>query len=819
MNHIVLSSQSRSASNPFGDTQQLCEEWGEAWENLSACPDLNHTSEDIKTTSQSQKSFCRRIYALVDLPSTFNRTSVSEAAEERLIALLNCVPPPHVLLARDEFRLMRFEPTGRNGAINVSLVNKSLDEAGDDFTAISYCWGSPTQPRKYIFVNGRPVVIFDALHTLLCHFQTFASGYYWIDAICIRQDDVLEKNTQIPLMTRIYSAPRKVDIWLGPDQDNSAHVLELAHRPSVDARVSVKFLRGLTRLLNRQWFSRVWVLQEVVLAKPNAPVIRSGFAACSWNELMVIIQCFEDGGSDLCTLIAARERKLRRRIKIPVLEPLIDECEGEGLVEMKARLAVMKRNFAIVQARAPKHAKLLEWTNVNRDIHRALRNAPVRHAESLRSQYCCEGAFSLNFLQELVWRTKHHSATNPRDKIYGILGLLSVSALNVDYEKSVYQVYCEATRLTVLESGPTEFVDLMYSRPVVGISSKSVPQPASWALDFSHTHRDWAEHLIDRQYHATFMDEKDTSIDSSEPSIECELGSPELKVSASVVDVIAQVLVCSDLLIADALSDTDAQELQLLRYLPKLQDFHEAQTRSAAAWNPEVHDGLLGIIKQLPDHPLVTFAKEKCAEQYAALITACEKASASVNASSQPASCEAASSNSAEFEAFASASAVSASAASEAAVYEAAVSEAASSESASSVALDKAASGSDDSEADKEAETTQGAAEADSEYEYDYYSQPLSTLLYKFLITESVHRMSFFVTEQGLCGLCMPGAQIGDAVSILFHGIFDYPNVPFIIRPRDDGRYSMVTVAWVQAEWKDLARFRGTLDPQILTFR
>jgi hypothetical protein len=747
---------------------------------------------------------------LVDLPSTFNRTSGSEAAEERLIALLNCVPPPHVPLARDEFRLMRFESTGRDGAINVSLVNKSLDEAGDDFTAISYCWGSPTQPKRCIFVNGRPVVIFEALLTLLYHFQTFASGYYWIDAICIRQDDVLEKNTQIPLMTRIYSAPRKVDIWLGPDQDDSAHVLELAHRPSVDARVSVKFLRGLARLLNRQWFSRIWVVQEVVLAKPDAPVVRSGFATCSWNELMAVLHDFGDDGSDLAKLIAARDLKLRRRIKIPVLEPLIDECEGLGLVEIEARLAVMMRNLAIVQARAPKHAKSLEWINVNRDLHSVLRNSPVRHVEGLRSDHCCEGAFSLTSLQELVWRTKYHSATNPRDKIYGFLGLLGGSALDVDYDKSVYQVYRETTRLTMLESGPTSFVRLMYSRPVVGISSKSVPQPASWALDFSHTHRDWAEHLVDNRYYDIFMDEEDTtSIDSSEPLIECELGSLELKVSASVVDIIAQVLVCSDLLIGDALPDPNAQELQLLRYLPKLQDFHELHTRSTAAWNPQVHHGLLGIIKQLPDNAIVTFAKEECAGQYAALVTACEKASASVNTSSQSASCETASSETAESEASASSSAAS----------EVAASEVASSGSASSAALDEAASGSDDSEEDKEGETTHGAAEADSDYDYDYYSQPLSRLLYKLLITESVHRMSFFVTEQGLCGLCMPGAQIGDAVSILFHGKSDYPNVPFIIRPRDDRRYSMVTVAWVQAEWKDLARFRGTLDPQILTFR
>ena len=65
----------------------------------------------------------------------------------------------------------------------------------------------------------------------------------------------------------------------------------------------------------------------------------------------------------------------------------------------------------------------------------------------------------------------------------------------------------------------------------------------------------------------------------------------------------------------------------------------------------------------------------------------------------------------------------------------------------------------------------------------------------------------------------MPGAKIGDTIAVLFHGDTECVDVPFVVRPRDDGRYSMVTVAWVQAEWEDLARLRGTLDPHTFVFR
>jgi hypothetical protein len=795
MDDIALPPRSHPSSSPSDETQHLCEEWGNAWDHLSACNGSQDSNVKVDELLQRRTSFCRRIYALIDLPNTRNHTAVLQTAQERLSALVKQIPPPHIALASDEFRLIRFGPKDYRGAIRVSLVNKSLDEIGDDYSAVSYCWGPPTQPQKLIIVNGRLVVIFEALLTLLSHFQTFASGYYWIDAICIRQDDVLEKNTQIPLMTRIYSGARTVDIWLGPDQDDSAYVLELAHRPSVDAQASVKFLRGLDRLLNRQWFSRVWVIQEVVLSKSYAPVVRSGFAACPWDELMIVPHELSEDGSELSKSIVARERELDLLAQTPVLEPLIDESEDEGVAEMEARLVVMMRNYAILQAHKPKRAKHVEWHRMMAHLRRTLADRSVRGVKELREKYCHEGAFGQNLLQELVWRTKRYNATDPRDKIYGILGILDDSPLNVDYNKPVFQVYCEATRLTALESAPAMFVNLMYLCPVVGCPTKLNPQPASWALDFSHTSH-WADHLADSTSLWADTDsltsadaDSSISVKSNEPPIQCKLEESELKISASTVDVIVQMLECSDMVIGDALSNSDTQALQLLKYLAELQCFHGSHTRSAEAWNPQVCEGLLGIIAQLPNNRFAQYTQEECVEKYAALVTASDKL-------------------------LALESAASAAAASGAMAVELPGSADNSERAVSRAATSEDASGTDDSEGEEEA--TPGEAEAIAAYEY---SQPLSSLLYEMLITESVFRMSFFITKHGLCGLCMPGAQTGDTVSVLFHGNTDYPNPPFIIRPREDGRYSMITIAWVQREWEDLVRAHSTLDPRMITLR
>lgn len=41
------------------------------------------------------------------------------------------------------------------------------------------------------------------------------SRYLWIDAICINQDDIAEKNSQVAMMAEIYKKATRVNIWLG----------------------------------------------------------------------------------------------------------------------------------------------------------------------------------------------------------------------------------------------------------------------------------------------------------------------------------------------------------------------------------------------------------------------------------------------------------------------------------------------------------------------------------------------------------------------------------------------------------------------------
>jgi Heterokaryon incompatibility protein (HET) len=94
----------------------------------------------------------------------------------------------------------------------------------------------------------------------------------WIDAICINQSDILERNHQVKNMKSIYSAASKVLAWLGKwtvySHQGLKTLKELMTRDDCfeDDRLSY-MQRCLGDILNRDYWERIWVIQEIVIAK------------------------------------------------------------------------------------------------------------------------------------------------------------------------------------------------------------------------------------------------------------------------------------------------------------------------------------------------------------------------------------------------------------------------------------------------------------------------------------------------------------------------------------------------------------------------
>jgi hypothetical protein len=97
-----------------------------------------------------------------------------------------------------------------------------LDEGMPLYEALSYCWGDATHLQP-ILCNGNSILwvtqnLFDALQRIR---PENGSRILWADAICINQEDLLEKSWQVRMMADIYLGAERVLAWLGRSSDNS----------------------------------------------------------------------------------------------------------------------------------------------------------------------------------------------------------------------------------------------------------------------------------------------------------------------------------------------------------------------------------------------------------------------------------------------------------------------------------------------------------------------------------------------------------------------------------------------------------------------
>lgn len=155
-------------------------------------------------------------------------------------------------LRADEVRLLRITEQRRNEALAFSFETYALGQA-PPYTSLSYAWGTEL-PTKGLCLNGKHVTVrknlFAALHHLrrnpqFCHI--------WVDALCINQTDPKERSQQVRIMDHIFSDADLVSAWLGP----------APREDGADWSVAECF----ADVANREYWSRMWVVQELLMAK------------------------------------------------------------------------------------------------------------------------------------------------------------------------------------------------------------------------------------------------------------------------------------------------------------------------------------------------------------------------------------------------------------------------------------------------------------------------------------------------------------------------------------------------------------------------
>ncbi|UKZ77998.1 hypothetical protein TrVFT333_005732 [Trichoderma virens FT-333] len=171
----------------------------------------------------------------------------------------------------------------------LQLYNTDQHDSGEPYEAISYVWGDPTITCS-IHVNGVIMRITRNLFTALQQLRSKDTPKrFWTDAVCINQSDILEKGQQVNRMGIIYSNAARVIVWLGPDEEAIAEpaisvikkfnrLVEKQATPQQfsswwgplrdpDGTISQEHMKHVERMFKLPWFTRVWVVQEVGVAK------------------------------------------------------------------------------------------------------------------------------------------------------------------------------------------------------------------------------------------------------------------------------------------------------------------------------------------------------------------------------------------------------------------------------------------------------------------------------------------------------------------------------------------------------------------------
>ncbi|ETS79557.1 hypothetical protein PFICI_09410 [Pestalotiopsis fici W106-1] len=290
-------------------------------------------------------------------------------------------------------RLLELQPGSGNEPIVCTLGIMELGHSdGKPYEALSYVWGtSPWTSR--VQVNGKNFVISITLHRLLLHLRRESTPRaLWIDALCINQSDLAERSSQVLLMPIIYSNATQAIVWLGHHEplglEKTFQYMNLpsqngAKNDRVNNRIHYGSSRVAAQLLRNDYWTRTWVIQEVVLAK--SAVVQCGNSALAWDRF--------------CRLAHASTQ----HSFFPVKSTHFDKFEDLNDIRT-SRLSLQNDSNT-----APRKSRCL----------RATMTRPENSMDLL----------------SLCYRFRFRKSTDPRDKVFAFLGLSDVSKrlLNVDY--------------------------------------------------------------------------------------------------------------------------------------------------------------------------------------------------------------------------------------------------------------------------------------------------------------------------------------------------------------------------------------------------
>lgn len=241
------------------------------------------------------------------------------------------------------------------------------------------------------------------VHKALEQLMHLGATTVWIDRICVNQQKgSQEKAEQIRRMRSVYEEANLVFGWLGDTNEKAPQAFETLEKI---AKIGIHLhddLLPILWLMNRSWFRRVWIIQEITVAR-NA-VLQCGSCRISWETC---IRAFEE----FFNFNAMRVR------------------DGE----------IVRNGIELI-------GKRIEHFIAARLIKQLSDNTHTRIPVTLALRLGCSDILE---------------ATDDRDHVWGLLGLMRENErlkIPVDYDSSI--TYKELYNMSMQQAGAVEDDDL-----------------------------------------------------------------------------------------------------------------------------------------------------------------------------------------------------------------------------------------------------------------------------------------------------------------------------------------------------------------------
>jgi hypothetical protein len=309
---------------------------------------------------------------------------------------------------RREIRLLEIQP-GKDGHISCRLYHAPLDDS-PTYNCLSYTWGNPENPGIIEINNSYIEVTKNLFSALIAIRHTNEKRTFWIDAVCINQADLEERASQVRQMRRIYSLADDTVVWIqesGPWEIKAIElfleILSVWPRDTPWPEPDIETSDG------KMWVSK---LEELF----QTPCLIHLFQATWWRRVWTLQE-----------LVVAKRVSVwcgPMRISWDDLAWCIEACGDayEGL------------------SHDPYNGVTFDFYIMNR-----LRK---KHQEGKHEP-----------LIKLLVGTQR-LATNPRDKIFALLGICDTpDGVEIDYISSTNQVFESAARFSISQG----FADLVFT--------------------------------------------------------------------------------------------------------------------------------------------------------------------------------------------------------------------------------------------------------------------------------------------------------------------------------------------------------------------